>query len=155
MIRKVFLLAITFQIINARPTIKYGYVPNTPENSKIFINSNRLPKINFLTPSVALLNSGNFKQNAEELSGQFEGDMILNYEQAKMISLKQRTGLINEKYRWQNKTIPYTLTDKFSTEQKEYIRSGLDRLEEVSCLKFVPKTSEIDFVNVTVRSNEV
>lgn len=152
MFRLVFLCTIVWQLVFAGPTFKYGYIPNSPENSKKSCTKKSKCCGNYFDTFyiVALLKAGNYKQNTEELSGQFEGDMVLNYEQAKSIFGKDRTGLVDTKYRWTSNTIPYILTDKFSDEQKAYIRSGLDRLEAVSCLKFVPKTTEIDFVDVTV-----
>lgn len=104
---------------------------------------------------VALLQFGDYKQNAEELSGQFEGDIILNPEQAAHIfgddNDELRNGLIAEKYRWKNNTIPYTLSNSFTVEQKAYIVKGLKNLEAISCLKFVPRQNEIDYIDVLVR----
>lgn len=44
---------------------------------------------------------------AEELSGQFEGDIVLSPEQEESIS--SRTGLINERYRWTNNVVPFEI----------------------------------------------
>lgn len=95
--------------------------------------------------------SGNYKQNPEELSGQFEGDMVLNPEQAEYIFGDQRNGLIDTRYRWLNNTVPYNLSsDVFSTAQVAHIELALRTLESVSCIKFVPYTNEVAYVDVTV-----
>lgn len=54
--------------------------------------------------------------NADELSGQLEGDMVLNYEQWSAFNARShsfKTGLINIKYRWPNNTVPYEISDDF------------------------------------------
>ncbi|XP_059620608.1 seminal metalloprotease 1-like [Phlebotomus argentipes] len=78
-------------------------------------------------------------KNVEEQSGNFQGDMILSPKQ--LLALKQRTGYIAERYRWPNKTVPYELSDDFTDEQKQFIRQSLDMIEEVSCVRFVPKNA--------------
>lgn len=50
--------------------------------------------------------------NAEEYSGQFEGDIVLS--QAQLLGLMSRNGLIARTYRWNNNTVPYVLADDFS-----------------------------------------
>lgn len=100
--------------------------------------------------SVALLKSGNYKQNPEELSGQFEGDIILNKEQANFIFGDKRNGLIDTRYRWPNNIVPYKLSDVFSAAQVAHIELALRTLESISCIKFVPYTIEDSYVNVTV-----
>jgi len=89
--------------------------------------------------------------NAEEWSGQFEGDIILTQEQIEQINRNGRNGFLATTYRWMNKTVPYIISGDFSDDQKNYIRRGLDTLELLTCLKFVPRTSEIDYVDVVNR----
>ena len=53
------------------------------------------------------------KDLAEELSGQFEGDMVLNQEQ--MTDIVYKNGLIADKYRWKDNTVHYYINeDHFS-----------------------------------------
>lgn len=99
---------------------------------------------------VALLASGAYKQNPEELSGQFEGDIILNKEQADYIYGGQRTGLIDNRYRWPNRVVAYNLSDVFTAAQIAHIELGLRTLESKTCLRFVPYTNEAAYVQVTV-----
>jgi len=106
-----------------------GFVPNTAEN-------------------MAIIESGNFKQNIEELSGQFEGDMVLTPAQERMLNGLDRTGLIDTSFRWPNNTVYYTISDIFNQAQSDYIEEGLRELERVSCLRFIPRTTQEAYVSV-------
>lgn len=140
------------QVVFGGPVRKDGPVPNTPENSKykkiIFFIT--WTNIQIFSTLVAIIASGNYKQNIEELSGQFEGDMVLTTDQERMLNGMDRTGLIDTSYRWPNNTVSYILSDIFSQAQKDYIELGLRELERVSCLRFVPRTTEETFVSVEV-----
>lgn len=91
-------------------------------------------------------------QNVEELSGQIEGDMVLTEAQKKAIfSPLERTGLINTSYRWPNNVVPYQLVaDVFDQAQRDHIHKGLAEIERISCIRFVERTNEETFVEVTV-----
>lgn len=99
---------------------------------------------------VQLMRSGDKNLNFEEISGQFQGDIILTNEQERIWSGIERTGLINGTYRWPENTIPYTLSSVFNEAQLAHIHRGLREIEEATCLKFVVRTTEANFVNVTV-----
>lgn len=87
-------------------------------------------------------------ENAEEYSGQFEGDIILNSDQIGELAL--RNGLSDEKYSWPNKTVVYEISPDFDEEKRDYIRQALDEMEAVTCLKFVPRKGEENYIRVTV-----
>lgn len=86
----------------------------------------------------------------EEYGDQYEGDMILNQEQMEIISTPERNGLILVKYRWPNKTVAYQLNANHTQQQRDFIEISLKTLESISCLKFVRRTNEEQFVNLTV-----
>lgn len=89
-------------------------------------------------------------ENAEEYSGQFEGDIILSPEQISELTL--RNGLSDEKYSWPNRTVVYEISsDDFEDDAKTFIRSALDEIEAVTCLKFIARTKEEKYIRVTVR----
>lgn len=101
--------------------------------------------------SVKLIQSGDYKQNIEEISGQFEGDIVLNTDQHDFIfgNGLTRNGLIDTEYRWPNNTVPYILTDTNHTEeQMEHIEKGLRYISNVTCIKFVQRTTEKDYIKV-------
>ncbi|XP_058053859.1 seminal metalloprotease 1-like [Anopheles bellator] len=87
---------------------------------------------------------------AEELSGQFEGDMVLSEEQEREVLGNKRNGLIATNFRWPDNTVPVVITEEdFTPEQVEHIRRGLRQLESVTCLRFVPRQEEhTDYVRV-------
>lgn len=98
-----------------------------------------------------LIQSGNYKQNIETLGGQFEGDMVLEERQKQALLGLQKTGIINTNYRWPNGVVPYVLADGyFSQGQVEQIESGLRAIEAVSCIRFVNRTDEANYVEVIV-----
>lgn len=103
--------------------------------------------------AVDLIASGDHKQNIEELSGQFEGDIVLNENQYDYIfgSQMNRNGLINVTFRWPNNTVPYLLDYLNHTqEQRDHIEKGLRFIESVTCLKFVRRTNQEDYIQVQV-----
>jgi len=115
------------------PPIAPGIAVNTPENLR-------------------LIASGNYKQNIEELSGQFEGDIILDPDQYDMIfgNGATRNGLINRQYRWPDNTVPYVLDQVNHTKvQADHIEKAFRHIESISCLKFVRRTDENDYVQLT------
>jgi len=90
---------------------------------------------------------------AEELSGQYQGDIIISEQQLKEYESGKsgKTGLIAERYRWPNGVVPYRVIEShFNQEQVDYIHLGAQRLGEVTCLKFIaydPNVHE-DFITV-------
>jgi len=98
-----------------------------------------------------MIRSGIHKQKIEELSGQFEGDIILTKEQEQTIfgSPSSRTGLIDLTYRWPNNIIPYQYNGDLNEAQVALVEEGLRAIEVAApCLKFVPRTNEVDYVAV-------
>lgn len=81
--------------------------------------------------------------------------MVLTKEQEQMVAdgvpIAERTGLIDTSYRWPNNIVYYTLSNVFDQDQVDHIIKGLRELERVSCLRFVERTTEVTYVEVTVR----
>lgn len=78
------------------------------------------------------------------------GDVLLSKEQLDELFVEPRNGLIPTKYRWPNKTITYQLDMDYTQEQRDYIENALKTIESVSCVKFIRRTDEMDYVDVTV-----
>lgn len=89
-------------------------------------------------------------ENAEEFSGQFEGDIILNALQKQFVrGIHSKTGLLNETYRWINNTIAYEIDyETFNDEQIAHIELGLELIQNVTCVTFVERTDEEDYISV-------
>lgn len=126
---KVVILLTIISLALGSPITKNRHEENTPEN-------------------LALIKSGNYNENIEQLSGQYQGDMVLSENQKRVLNGLERTGLIDVNMRWPNKIVPYVLSDVFNDEQKNHIEAGLRELERVSCLTFVPHTDEVNYVRV-------
>lgn len=71
-------------------------------------------------------------------------------QQEHLLNGKKRTGLIDSKYRWPNNIVPYEFSNLFSNKQKELIKTALKHIEAVSCLKFVRRTNQVNYVEVNV-----
>lgn len=84
---------------------------------------------------------------------QFEGDIVLNKEQKAEFSSFSRNGQLNIRFRWPQKTVPYQLSSSVNTQQRELIESALNRIQSVSCVKFVKRSNQRDFVQVNVSAD--
>ncbi|XP_055626255.1 blastula protease 10-like [Toxorhynchites rutilus septentrionalis] len=87
---------------------------------------------------------------AEELSGQFEGDIILTEAQQDEILSRKRNGRIELAYRWPSNEIPYEIVvDDFAAEQIGHIERGIRLLERQTCLRFRPRRNQTeDYIRV-------
>lgn len=100
------------------------------------------------------MNHGAFSDSPEEISGQFDGDIILNDAQAEAINngdlfLATRNAIIDGE--WPKRIIPYVFSRRFKQTHTKYIRWQMDRIERETCLKFVErKNKEKDYIRITV-----
>uniref|UniRef100_A0A182NV53 Metalloendopeptidase n=1 Tax=Anopheles dirus TaxID=7168 RepID=A0A182NV53_9DIPT len=124
-----FLRGVTFALL-AVAFVQAGVLKNTPANSARLRN---------LRPD----------ELAEELSGQFEGDIVLSEEQERSIRSNQRNGLIATTFRWPGNTVPVMIDEEdFTADQVEHIKRGLRLIETASCIRFVMRSDEEDYVRV-------
>lgn len=89
-------------------------------------------------------------QNYEEISGKFEGDIVLTEVQNDHIFGMNRNGLLNVTKRWLNRTVPYELNANHSIEQNDQIKNAIMEIASVSCITFVPRTNETDYIRLKV-----
>lgn len=87
-------------------------LPNTPENSKFKWTSLRI-SIKVFVIKVERLSHLSESDLAEELSGQYQGDIIISAEQLREYESgrSSKTGLRDEKYRWLNGVVPYRVNE--------------------------------------------
>jgi len=90
--------------------------------------------------------------NGGELNDKFQGDIILTREQEEELFGLERTGLVDVNYRWPNNTIVYELSTSFEQHRLDDIELALKRIEEVTCLRFVERTNEVNYVYVSGES---
>ncbi|XP_059049306.1 uncharacterized protein LOC131844433 [Achroia grisella] len=82
--------------------------------------------------------------HAWEESGKFEGDLILNERQRRLIVEDiaeglSRNGLRDSTKRWpNNEVIYYVQKEHFSSDQMDAIQNGIDDIAQASCIKFRP-----------------
>ncbi|XP_065090070.1 seminal metalloprotease 1-like [Ochlerotatus camptorhynchus] len=92
----------------------------------------------------------NLKPNelAEELSGQFEGDMILTEEQYS--EMFRKNGMVDERYRWPSNIVFYEIEEQwFNEDQIQYILKGMRLIETVSCVRFQPRDPDnSDYIRI-------
>ncbi|XP_053686030.1 astacin-like [Sabethes cyaneus] len=85
----------------------------------------------------------------EQAGDYFQGDMILTNEQEEALT-DGRTSLIGASYRWPDNTVYYAIdTNAFTLTQQDAIRAALQQIMLVSCMKYVARTTQTDYVLVT------
>ncbi|XP_059620602.1 zinc metalloproteinase nas-13-like [Phlebotomus argentipes] len=105
--------------------------------------------------AVPLLVSPDDEQPIEEMGEFFEGDMELTEAQRRSLfdgMLDSRTGLLATRYRWPGDTLAYEFNANVNQEQRDWIELGLRNISGHTCLKFVRRTNEADYVHVTTDS---
>jgi len=80
------------------------------------------------------------KDNIEERGDLFEGDIVL--------TPGIQAGIINETYRWPNKTVIYDLDPEFDNDEVRIILEAIRELSNKTCLKFYYRSNEADYVHV-------
>ncbi|XP_020806080.1 seminal metalloprotease 1 [Drosophila serrata] len=82
------------------------------------------------------------ESDPELTAGYIEGDMVP--------SPQGRNGMINETYRWPDRTVYYYINPYIDTEHRNHIIRGIRIIERSSCLVFKEATSDQEYyVNVT------
>lgn len=76
--------------------------------------------------------------------------MVLDEYQEEEILSPTRNGLIAKRYVWPNKTVPYVLSPDHKPEHHQMIENALKQIEAVSCIKFVRRTNENDYIQIIV-----
>lgn len=76
--------------------------------------------------------------------------MNLSEEQFEALFSPARNGLLLTKFRWPNKTLTYQLSEDHTQEQRDYIELALKTLQSASCVRFVRRTNEEDYLAITV-----
>ncbi|XP_062556316.1 high choriolytic enzyme 1-like [Armigeres subalbatus] len=86
--------------------------------------------------------------DAEQLGGHFEGDIVLDSNQKEILESK-RTALVGSSYLWPNYIVYYSIvTADFTTAQITQIKTAMSAIMLVSCIKFVERTTQTAYVSV-------
>lgn len=76
--------------------------------------------------------------------------MIMTQEQKDNLFSPERNEQIEQSYRWPNRIVPYVMSKGHIKEQQDYIEQALKKFEQVTCIKFEPRTNEDDYIQITV-----
>ncbi|KAG5673251.1 hypothetical protein PVAND_003314 [Polypedilum vanderplanki] len=86
----------------------------------------------------------------------FQGDISLTPEQEQALltgGRNGRTGILDLNFRWPKignlVHVPYVISSEYSSKERKMIIDAMDEIHEKTCIRFVPRTNQIDYVNVT------
>jgi len=85
-------------------------------------------------------------------AGLFEGDIILSDDQK--AAKGQRMALRRESARWPDAKVPYIITGKYSLEERAILAKGMNEFHENSCIEFIPRTTEDDYIDIVDTGDE-
>ncbi|GIX76748.1 zinc metalloproteinase nas-15, partial [Caerostris darwini] len=74
----------------------------------------------------------------------FQGDILLR----NGTSALDRFATTHKELRWPDGVVAYILDDIYSDDERELIRSAMDEFEKQTCIKWVERTDESDFVEI-------
>ncbi|XP_055948393.1 zinc metalloproteinase nas-15-like [Argiope bruennichi] len=92
----------------------------------------------------ALHSHGSFHPLENYNSDLFEGDILLR----NGTFGKDRYATTHKGLRWPNGIVPYILDEIYSESDIELIRSTMDKFEKHTCIKWVERTDEDDYVEI-------
>lgn len=80
----------------------------------------------------------------------FEGDIALTATQRSALLNPQRNGLVNPNKRWKHGIVPYKFDSEFFPVDIKRIEEALEKLQSTTCIRFVHRRRQRDYVRVTV-----
>lgn len=80
----------------------------------------------------------------------FQGDMILTEEQISALFSTTLSGQVSTKYRWPNGIVSYVIESKYTEKERKKLLDAMKDIESVSCIKFVERTTEKDYIEIVV-----
>ena len=121
-------------------------------------NSEMIAKLLTLTIITVTISAFPLKLNEENSSllaedGLFEGDLkiteslirahynLSEIDGLELESNRSRRGVANNVNLWVDGIVPYVISSGFSTSKRAIIRDAMDRWEDTTCLRFVPRRS--------------
>ncbi|CAL8069317.1 unnamed protein product [Orchesella dallaii] len=83
-------------------------------------------------------------QNPEENGEYFEGDIS-----GSLPPINARSGVINQRFRWSQSTIPYEFEQNYPQDLRSLFLSATAHISSRTCIRFTPRTNEKDYVYVS------
>ncbi|GAV09067.1 hypothetical protein RvY_18665 [Ramazzottius varieornatus] len=92
--------------------------------------------------------------NAAVQTHMFEGDIAgidLNIGDRAQAAFALQNAIVDKNLRWKNGMVPYKISESFTTEQKRIIQDALRDIMAKTCIVFVPRRSEADYISFVNR----
>eukprot|EP00111_Clytia_hemisphaerica_P021182 TCONS_00062392-protein len=92
--------------------------------------------------------------NSEDSEDLFEDDIVKSPAIDEIINRKitspgrQRRDVITGPYAWPNGKVPYVFADDYPEFSKFWVRSSMDEIQKVSCVQFIERTDEKDYIKI-------
>nr|CDJ26724.1 astacin-like metallopeptidase 9 protein [Tityus serrulatus] len=74
----------------------------------------------------------------------FQGDILLNND----FDIWERNAITDEKLRWTNGRVPYLIHPIYNDKEKELILNVMNEIENLTCLRFVERKEEEDYIGI-------
>ncbi|XP_022240914.1 zinc metalloproteinase nas-4-like [Limulus polyphemus] len=74
-----------------------------------------------------------------------EGDIMLLNER----SVGERAALRDRRYQWQNKAVPYVLSNSYSSSEVAVIKSAMEEYSKLTCIRFIQRTTQRDYLYIS------
>ncbi|KAF4528650.1 hypothetical protein B566_EDAN017227 [Ephemera danica] len=97
-----------------------------------------------LGPIVANWRAGISKVNPDEMGSYFQGDIMLPEKPPTMT----RNGVDYAVYQWTEGIVPYVIDSTIGSTQLAIINQAISAIQAQTCVKFVPRTTQTDYVKV-------
>ncbi|CAL4175806.1 unnamed protein product, partial [Meganyctiphanes norvegica] len=104
---------------------------------------------NAVTMNLPQYEAGGQKVDPIELAALFEGDIIIESDPAHPT---QRNGIDNNR-RWSNGIVPYIISSSYDKKERAIIARAILSFHKSTCLRFIPHTTEEDYINIVNGDN--
>jgi len=94
------------------------------------------------------VNSGDHTFDANLFEGDIDGVLIDEANQIADNAPKNRNAIISDFQKWPGGVMPYVYYNGYSEQQKAVIARAIVRLQEATCMKMVPRTSESNYIYI-------
>lgn len=86
--------------------------------------------------------------NPEELGSYLEGDILIP-----KTAISMKNGLTTQSSRWPNGVVPYEIRGSFNARDMATIQGAIDQYHKRTCIRFVPRSSERDYISIVSSSS--
>merc|ERR1711963_946212 len=120
--------------------------PGKPLGPADFWNGNQMEKLKTNATTERMMKLPQWRSFAPKES--MESLEVIGEKTVKRLYKEQRNILAPLVYHWPNGIMYYTIDAAFTDSERAIIASGITHVEENSCIRFVPRTTEHDYVDI-------